>query len=101
MCKNCIVSSRDVFPATKLSMTCVVVSKISISNSILDRIALSRSSRKRRRAFQLISRGRRAKPNHSLTGGGIHAVAGIVWALPLRAILRGIGVADPDSRKTE
>ena len=32
---------------------------------------------------------------------GIYALAGIAWALPLRAVFRGIGAADPDSRKTD
>jgi hypothetical protein len=30
---------------------------------------------------------------------GIYVVLGIVWALPLRAIFKGIGRADPDNPK--
>ena len=32
---------------------------------------------------------------------GIYVALGIVWALPFRAVFRGIGKPDPDAKKAE
>lgn len=32
---------------------------------------------------------------------GIYIILGILWALPLKAVFKGIGQADPDARHTD